>query len=298
MLEKLGFQCDAFPDYNYSRFKEIIHDYKGIIVRSKIRLDKEILAKATSLRFIARIGAGMENIDRTYAESLGISCINAPEGNRDAVGEQAIGMLLLLFNNLIKADREVRSGIWKREENRGYELGGRTIGIIGYGNTGSAFAKKLRGFDVKVLAYDKYKTGYADGFVNESKLDELFEKSDIVSFHVPLTDETTYMANHQFFNRFKNNIYLINTSRGKVVNTNDLVRNIESGKVLGACLDVLEYEGFTFEDLDTEKMPHAFARLVKMSNVVFSPHIAGWTYESELKMAKIIFEEIQKLKLA
>lgn len=297
MLENQGFQCDYFPGYGYSQFKEIIHNYKGIVLRSGIRLDKEILEKATSARFLARVGAGMENIDQTYAESVGIRCINAPEGNRDAVGEQAIGMLLLLFNNLNKADREVRSGIWKREENRGYELGGRTVGIIGYGNTGSAFAKKLKGFDVQVLAYDKYKKGFTDGFVKESKLDELFEKSDVVSLHVPLTDETTYMANHQFINKFNNNIYLINTSRGKVVKTSDLVRNIASGKVLGACLDVLEYEGFTFENLESEHLPEALSRLIKMDNVVLSPHIAGWTQESNLKMAEIIFEKIQKFGL-
>ena len=191
----------------------------------------------------------------------------------------------------------LRHGVWKREENRGVELGGKTIGIIGYGNTGSAFAKKLKGFDVQVIAYDKYKTGFSDGIVQEVELNELFEKSDVVSLHLPLTEETTYMVEDQFINQFLKKIYLINASRGKIVNTADLVQNLDSGKVLGGCLDVLEYEGFSFEDLKSENLPEAFSRLVNMDNVVLSPHIAGWTHESNLKMAQIIFKKIQELKL-
>ncbi len=295
MLEKEGYQCDYFDDTDYNYFKEIIHQYHGVIVRSKIRLDEEFLKNATKLKFIARVGAGMENIDQHFAESMGIVCLNAPEGNRDAVGEQAVAMLLSLFNHLNKADKEVRTGIWEREKNRGVELGGKTIGIIGYGNTGSAFAKKLRGFDVHVLAYDKYKTSFSDGLVNEAEIKELFEKSDVVSLHVPLTGETDYMVNDHFINQFSKNIYLINTSRGKIVNTPDLVKNLESGKVLGACLDVLEYEGFSFEDLNSSNLPAAFSKLVEMDQVILSPHIAGWTHESNIKMAKVIFKKIMDL---
>jgi len=296
-LEKEGFQCEYFPGYGYADYKKIINDYVGVVIRSKIKFDKDILEDAGSLKFVARVGSGMENIDYLFAESKGVVCLNAPEGNRDAVGEQAVGMLLSLFNNLNKADLEVRKGIWQREQNRGIELGGKTVGIIGYGNTGSAFAKKLKGFDVQVIACDKYKTNFADDFVEEAQLIDIFERSDVVSFHVPLTAETTYMADNHFINQFSKNIYLINTSRGKVVNTSDLVQNLESGEVLGACLDVLEYEGFSFEELGSSKMPDAFSRLTKMNNVGLSPHIAGWTHESNYKMARTIFEKIQNLNL-
>ncbi len=295
-LEKAGFQCDFFPQYNTTgQFKGIIGEYTGVIIRSKIKLDKEILSNAAQLKFIARVGAGMENIDVSYAESKGIACLNAPEGNRDAVGEQAVGMLLALFNNLLKADAEVRRGIWLREENRGLEIGGKIIGIIGYGNTGSAFAKKLRGFDCDILAYDKYKTGFGNDFVNEVAMTEIFEKAQVVSLHVPLTAETKYLADGHFFERFKNDIYLINTSRGKVVNTAHLVEALEKGKIKGACLDVLEYEGLSFENLNNESLPEPFRKLVKMQNVVLSPHIAGWTRESHYKLAATLVKKIKEI---
>lgn len=294
-LELLGYRCDHYPGYGHEDYKRIVSDYIGIIIRSKIRLDDDFLQHATSCRFIGRLGAGMENIDVGYAESKGIVCLNAPEGNRDAVGEQAIGMLLALFNNLIKADREVRQGVWLREENRGLELGGKTVGIVGYGNTGSAFARKLKGFDVKVLAYDKYKTGFSDKFVIESTPENIFEQCDIISFHVPLTPETHYLANKKFLEQFKKPVYVINTSRGKVVKTADLVAKIENGKVLGACLDVLEYEGLSFENLDAENLPKDFKKLVQLSNVILSPHIAGLTQESDIKLARVLMDKIRGL---
>jgi D-3-phosphoglycerate dehydrogenase len=295
-LEQFGFKCDYFPEYGRTDFVKIIHQYQGIIIRSKIKIDQEILDKATNLKFIGRVGAGMENIDFDYAALKGIKCLNAPEGNRDAVGEHAIGMLLSLLNKLTIADAEVRKGIWKREENRGNELGGKTIGIIGYGNTGGAFARKLKGFGVNLLAYDKYKFDFSDEFVRESTMEELYSQADIVSFHVPLTAETTYLCNNEFLKKFEKNIYILNTSRGKVVRTSDLVKQLESGKVLGACLDVLEYEKFSFENLDSEHFPAELKKLFQMKNVIFSPHIAGWTHESNIKMAMTLVEKITALK--
>lgn len=291
-IESLGYECDYFADYNRSNYLEIAHKYSGIIVRSKIKLDKEFLEKCTNLKFIGRVGAGMENIDTEVAESKGIKCLNAPEGNRDAVAEQAIGMLLALFNRLLIADSEVRSGIWIREGNRGYEIGGKTIGIIGYGNTGSAFAQKLVGFDARILAYDKYKTGFSNNYVQECELEDIFNNCDVVSLHVPLTDETRYMINTEFIDKFKKNIYIINTSRGKVLKVSDLTQSIEKGKVLGACLDVLEFEGISFEKID---FPEDFKKLTSLKNVVLTPHIAGWTHESNIKMANTLVEKIRHL---
>lgn len=293
-LEKQGWVCDYFSAYTRDDIVEIVSEYIGIIVRSKFKLDAAFLTKCTSLKFIGRVGAGMENIDTEFAGKIGISCINAPEGNRNAVGEHAVGMILSLFNNLIIADSQVREGVWIREGNRGYELEGKIVGIIGYGNTGSSFAKKLVGFDVEIIAYDKYKHNISDEYVKESTMQELFDRSDIVSLHVPLTVETDYLVNNEFINKFKNNIYIINTSRGRVVKTNDLIKNLEAGKVLGACLDVLEYEDISFENV---KLNDDFNSLVSLKNVVLSPHIAGWTHESNFKMAVVIAEKISLLDL-
>ncbi len=294
-LEKLGFQCDYFTDFQYDDYSRIIGQYEGVIVRSKIKLDRKMLLEARNLEFIGRVGAGMENIDVAAAEKQGIRCLNAPEGNRSAVGEQALGMLLMLFNNLKKGDAEVRHGLWLREENRGIEIEGKTIGIIGYGNTGGAFAKKLCGFGARVLAYDKYKTGFSDNFATEVSLEEIITETDILSLHVPLTDETRYMVNDDFLSKFRKRIWLINTSRGKVVKTEDLVAALKSGKVSGACLDVLEFEGLSFESLKADKLPKTFSELVKMQNVILSPHVAGWTYESNLKLAATIVEKVKIL---
>lgn len=296
MLKERGFEVHHFYQNDINKLKSIAADFTGFIIRSKFRLEEEILKHATQLKFIGRVGAGMENIDVKYAESAGIRCFNAPEGNRDAVAEQAIGMLLSLFNNLKKADLEVRNGIWKREENRGVELGGKTVGIIGYGNTGSAFARKLKGFDVEILAYDKYKKDFSNDFVSEVSLEDLFENADIVSLHIPLTDETRFMANNNFFSSFKKDIYLINTSRGKVLKTSDLIVNLENSKVIGACLDVLEFEGLSFEDLDSERLPAAFKQLITKENVILSPHIAGWTHESNVKLSEVLAKKILEFK--
>ncbi len=296
-LKKLGFKCDYFPLFKRDDYKKIIKDYTGIIIRSKIKLDKDFLIQAKQLKFIARVGAGMENIDTEYAASKKIVCLNAPEGNRDAVGEHAVAMLLALFNNLLNADAEVRRGIWLREKNRGHEIGGKTVGIIGYGNTGSAFGNKLKGFNCKIMAYDKYKKGFGNNFVKEVSKTELFKKAEIVSIHVPLTDETQYMVNKQFINNFSNEFYLINTSRGKVVNTSDLVNALQSGKIKGACLDVLEYEGNSFENLHKGNFPEPFKYLVQMHNTVLSPHIAGLTYQSYYKLSEILIKKIKNLNL-
>ncbi len=295
-LEKLGFQCDYFPDYQRTNFKQIMGEYTGVIIRSKIKLDREMLEVAKNLRFIGRVGAGMENIDTAFAEKQGIRCLNAPEGNRSAVGEHAVGMLLMLFNNLKKGDTEVRRGLWLREENRGIEIEGKTVGIVGYGNMGSAFAEKISGFGARVIAYDKYKSGFSNRFVTEVSLDELFWQTDILSLHVPLTKETLFMVTLDFINKFEKDIWLINTSRGKVVKTAHLVDALKSGKVKGACLDVLEYEGLSFENLDAKALPKAFTELVKMQNVVLSPHVAGWTHESNRKLATTIVKKVKQLK--
>lgn len=292
-LEHLGFICDYFPGKEKKDFEQIIHNYIGVIIRSKIKIDSGFIDKATNLKFIARVGAGMENIEFDYAALKGIQCLNAPEGNRDAVGEHAVGMLLSLLNKLNIADSEVRMGVWNRAENRGTELNGKTIGIIGYGNTGGAFARKLKGFGVKILAYDKYKFDFSDEFVIESTMHDLFSQSDILSLHVPLTAETTYLCDKRFIEKFDKNIIVINTSRGKVVNTADLVACLESGKVQGACLDVLEFEKTSFEKLDSESFPPDLKKLFQLKNVILTPHIAGWTHESELKMATTILEKIK-----
>ncbi|MCD4728143.1 MAG: hypothetical protein K8R46_10805 [Pirellulales bacterium] len=289
----MGFKCDYFPEYKKEDYELIIHKYFGIIIRSKIKLDKYFLEKADKLKFIGRVGAGLENIDVEFAEKKGIKCFNSPEGSRDAVGEHALGMLLSLFNNLNRADKEVRQGKWKREKNRGTEIKDKTIGIIGYGNMGSAFAEKISGFGAEVIAYDKYKFNYSDKFVIETDLETIFKETDILSLHVPLTEETTYMVDDNFINKFKKEIYLINTSRGKVVKTNDLVKNIQSCKIKGAALDVLEYEDLSYENLDKNNFTDAFKFLINSDKVILSPHIAGWTYESEYKLAKVLVDKIR-----
>ena len=297
-MEGEGFLCDYFPTFFRSDYEAIIHEYTGIIIRSKIKLNAGILEKADKLLFIGRVGAGMENIDAVYAASHSIICLNAPEGNRDAVGEHALGMLLMLLNNLRRADAEVRQGIWIRAGNRGVEIMGKTIGIIGYGNMGGAFAKRVSGFGASVLAYDKYKTNYSDQFVKESTLEELFANTDILSLHVPLTEETHHMVNLEFINRFKKPFYLVNTARGQVVNTAHLVEALKSGQIQGAALDVLEYEKFSFEGIDKSSLPADFRYLADADNIVLSPHIAGWTHESEEKMATALANKIKKLMAA
>jgi D-3-phosphoglycerate dehydrogenase / 2-oxoglutarate reductase len=290
-LEANGYTCDLFQDKGKDELMMILPDYFGIIIRSRINLDEAFLSNEHELRFIGRVGAGMENIDVKYAESRGVVCFNSPEGNRDAVGEHTAGMLLSMMNNFTRADREVREGIWKREENRGTEIKGKTVGIIGYGNMGSAFALRLRGFEASVISFDKYRKNYSDGNTLETTLEMIFNTADIVSMHVPLTEETRFMCDKAFFEAFRKKIWFINTSRGKVVKTSDLAEQIRSGKVLGAALDVLEYEDSSFENL-TGKFPEAFRFLLASDKVILTPHIAGWTAESNVKLAKVLVDKI------
>ena len=293
-LTELGYE--NHEDYTSSK-EEIeakIHNYDGFIIRSRFTIDKQFLDKATNLKFIGRVGAGLENIDCDYAISKGIQLISAPEGNRNAVGEHALGMLLSLFNKLNKADQEVRSGKWLREKNRGIELDGKTVGLIGYGNMGKAFAKKLRGFDVEALCYD-IKDGVGNENCKQVSLQELQEKADVLSLHTPQTELTINMVNEKFINNFKKPFWLINTARGKSVVTKDLVSALESGKILGAGLDVLEYEKKSFENLFTESdIPEAFQYIINSEKVLLSPHVAGWTVESKIKLAQTIVDKIEK----
>jgi D-3-phosphoglycerate dehydrogenase len=290
----MDFECEDGSQLSRSEVLERIGAYQGIVIRSRIMIDKELLNAAKDLRFIARAGAGMENIDVEHAKMLGIQCFNAPEGNRDAVAEHAMGMLLNLFNRINICDREVRKGIWLREENRGVELLGRTVGLIGYGNTGQAFAKRLAGFGVLIYAYDKYRSSFSDELVVETNMESIYQEAEVVSLHVPLTQETQHLISDAFFEKLNNPIYLINTSRGPVVDTEALVRAMENGKVLGACLDVLEYEKFNFEKIETGKIPEALQYLIDSPKVILTPHVAGWTHESNAKMAHVLGEKIQK----
>lgn len=287
-----GFQCDLFWNKSKEELIQLLPNYEGAVIRSKFKFTKEVLDIAINLKCIGRVGAGMENIDVEYAKSKGITCVSAPEGNRDAVGEHALGMLLMLMNHLKRSDNEVRNGVWKRAENRGHEIAGRTIGIIGYGNMGPAFAKKLKGFDCEILVYDKYKTGIVGEHIKESSLYKIYEKADVVSIHLPLTQETNNYIDDNFISQFKKNIYIINTARGKCLNTTDLVKHLKTGKVIGACLDVLEYESVSFENIDTTTLPEPMQYLLKAENVILTPHIAGWTHESNYKMSKVIAEKM------
>ncbi|MDY0781262.1 2-hydroxyacid dehydrogenase [Tenacibaculum sp. IB213877] len=292
-LNELGFVNDE--DYTSSK-QEIeakIGSYDGIIIRSRFTVDKQFLDKATNLKFIGRVGAGLENIDCEYAKKKGVYLISAPEGNRNAVGEHALGMLLSLFNKFNKADVEVRNGKWLREDNRGIELDGKTVGLIGYGNMGKAFAKKLRGFDVEVICYD-IKPNVDDENCKQVSLEELQQKADVLSLHTPQTELTINMVNSHFINVFAKPFWLINTARGKSVVTKDLVKALRSGKVLGAGLDVLEYEKSSFENLFTEEnLPEAFQYLINSQNVLLTPHVAGWTVESKQKLAQTIVDKIK-----
>jgi D-3-phosphoglycerate dehydrogenase len=288
ILRSNGFICDEDYTSPKSEIQKKLGEYHGVVIRSRFLLDREFLDAGTQLQCIGRAGAGMENIDVAYAASRGITCVHAPEGNRVAVAEHALGMLLSLMNNLRRADQEVRNGIWKREENRGTELTGKTVGIIGFGNTGSAFAKVLQGFDVNILAYDKYKSGFGSAAVKESSLEEIFRHADVVSFHVPLSPETRAMVNDAFLSSFVKKIWLLNTSRGPVVDTAALIRAIEHNRVIAAGLDVLEYEAISFEKLSADQLPEPFQQLRASDRILLSPHVAGWTHESHRKIAEVL----------
>lgn len=292
MLHKAGFQNEENYKASKSEIEKIISGYDGIVIRSRFNIDRQFLDAGKNLKFIARVGAGLESIDTEYAENLGIKLIAAPEGNRNAVGEQALGMLLSILNNLNKADREVKNGQWNRESNRGTELDGKTVGIIGYGNMGKSFAKKLRGFDCTVLCYDIL-DHLGDTNAKQVSLEELQQQADVLSLHTPWTPLTDKMVNSDFINTFTKPFWLINTARGKSVVTSDLVEALKSGKILGAGLDVLEYEKLSFENLfDSDNFPNALKELFKLDNVLLTPHIAGWTVESKIGLARKIAEKI------
>lgn len=294
-LEQAGFQNEEDFTATKEEIEAKIQNYNGIVIRSRFKIDKTFLDKAINLQFIARVGAGLESIDCDYATAKGIQLIAAPEGNRNAVGEHALGMLLSIMNKLNRADKLVREGKWIREGNRGYELEGKTIGLIGYGNMGKSFAKKLSGFDVNVLCHD-IQENVGDAHAKQVSLQELQEKAEVLSLHIPWTADTDKMVNSQFINSFAKPFWFINTSRGNNVLTDDLVEGLQSGKILGAGLDVLEYEKLSFENLfiDSEK-PAAFNYLLQAENVLLTPHIAGWTFESHQKLAQTIVDKIIKL---
>ncbi len=285
-------QCIQIIDSDFESTKKLISDAEGIVIRSRFPMDAKLLDFAPNLKFIARSGAGMENIDLEYCAKRNIQLFNAPEGNRNAVGEHALGMLLALLNNLVTADAEVRSGKWDREGNRGIELDGKTVGIIGYGNNGEAFAKKLRGFDVQILAYDKYKSNFGNEFVKESTVEVLYANADVISFHIPQNEETLFWANDTFFESIQKPFFLLNLSRGKIVETKALLEAIENGKVLGAGLDVLEFEKASFENFFDGNMPEVFQQLLASKKVILSPHVGGWTNESYFKLSDVLADKI------
>jgi len=290
-LQLAGFQNEADFMSSKQDIEAKIANYHGIVIRSRFKIDASFLDKATHLQFIARVGAGLESIDCDYATAKGIHLIAAPEGNANAVGEHALGMLLSLFNQLNKANNEVKSGQWIREGNRGHELEGKTIGIIGYGNMGKSFAKKLRGFEVNVLCYDIL-PNIGDANAVQVSLATLQEQADVISLHTPWTPQTDKMIDADFIAKFKKPFWFINTARGNSVVTEDLVNALKAGKILGAGLDVLEYEKLSFETLFDGETPEAFAYLLQADNVLLTPHIAGWTVESHQKLAQTIVDKI------
>ena len=287
-LEKRNIICHQKTTLSKEDAEEIISEYEGIVIRSRFKIDKLFIDKATNLKFIARAGSGLENIDVEYCKNKNIRCYNAPEGNRQAVAEHALSMLLSLFNNLMNSDKEVRNGIWEREKNRGIELSGKTIAIIGYGNNGTAFAEILKSFGVKILAYDKYLENYD----YKSSMNDIYNCADIISLHVPLTKETEGLIDTEFINKFRKDIYLINTARGKCVNTKDLVDAMKIGKIKGVCLDVLEFERSSFEQLTKSGLNEEMKFLTESKDTILSPHVAGWTTESNIKISEFLYQKI------
>lgn len=288
---KLGYECTIEPLFTRAQALAVLADYDGLAIRTKFQVDQEVIDTGKNLSFIARAGAGMDNIDEPYARSKGIVCINAPEGNRDAVGEHAIGMLLSLMNNLRKADIEVRNQIWDREGNRGWELKGKTVGIIGYGFMGQSFAKKLAGFEVEVIAYDKYKTGFSDQYAREVSMEEIVKHSEVLSLHIPLTKETRGLVNDEYLFHFRKLNFFINTARGEIVNTTAVLNAIRENRLMGAALDVLE----------TEKFP-ALAQqpwyddLRQSGQVLLTPHVGGWTFDSYRKISEVLAQKLKNLE--
>ncbi len=294
IFTKIGWEIEVRDSESKEELAEKLHQYQGIIVRSRFELDKQFIEKGTQLQFIGRPGAGLENIDLAFAESKGIKVFRSPEGNRDSVAEHGIGMLLMLFNKLNQANLQVKKGIWDRKANWGEELFGKTVGLIGYGVMGKAIAKRLSGFGVDCIAYDKYLKNYGDEFTEAVSLKTIFEQSDVVSLHTPLTEETKNMIDSEFLSKFTKPIYLLNTARGQSVVLNDLISSLKSGRILGACLDVLEYEKTSFESMFKEEKSESFTYLSEAQNVILSPHVAGWTQQSNVKIAQFLGERIVK----
>jgi D-3-phosphoglycerate dehydrogenase len=293
-LNIAGMECVHLENESEENIRAIIGDFDGIVIRSRIKMNADFLSLATKLKFIARSGAGMENIDLDYCAAQNIICFNSPEGNKQAVAEHGLGMLLMLFNKLKQGDAEVRNGLWRRDENRGEELASKTIGIVGYGNMGQAFAKLLSGIGCKVIAYDKYKQGFSDDYVKEVSLFDLQAQADLLSLHLPQTTETHYWLNESRINSFEKSIVLLNTARGNNVETAALVKGLKTGKITGACLDVLEYEKSSFEKLNQNDLPDDWQFLINSDKVIFSPHVAGWTNESYVKLSSFLADKILK----
>lgn len=291
-LRQRNYEVDYQPEISYLATKEIIQNYTALIVNSKIKCDEKLFGETPKVRWIARLGSGLEVIDKDFCTKNNIHFFNSPEGNRQAVAEHTLGLLLDLLNNISKANSEVKQKNWFREVNRGEELSGKTVGIIGFGNTGLAFSNLLKGFDCEVLAYDKYRKNYGNDFVKESSLQTIFELTDVVSIHLPLTEETTFFCNNNFFNQFKKSIYFINTSRGKIVLQKDLIDFVEQKKIRGVGLDVLENEKL-FSYCEEENT--LFEKLISFDNVVITPHVAGWTFQSFYKIATTILENVDRL---
>nr|WP_068888225.1 2-hydroxyacid dehydrogenase [Pedobacter panaciterrae] len=286
----MGYEVNDEPLITRAETLAVIAEYEGIAVRTKFLIDKELLSAAVKLKFVARAGAGLDNIDEAFAKERNIELLNAPEGNMDAVGEHATGMLLALMNNFRKADIEVRNGVWDRESSRGFELKGKTVGIIGYGFMGKSFAKKLSGFEVNVIAYDKYKTGFTDAYAKEVSMEEIVKQSDVLSLHIPLTSETRQMVDEEYLFHFRKSIFFINTARGEVVNTKAVLSAIAADKILGAGLDVLEVE--KFPALGTQQW---YQELVASDKVILTPHVGGWTFDSYRKISEVLADKLSSL---
>ncbi|HEY0899203.1 MAG TPA: NAD(P)-dependent oxidoreductase [Sphingobacteriaceae bacterium] len=289
---RLGFEVTDLPKISRTEVLQILGEYHVLAIRTKFQVDQEIIDAGVNLQCVARAGAGMDNIDEVYARERGITCINAPEGNRDAVAEHALGLLLALMNNIKKADAEVRQGIWDREGNRGWELKGKTVGIIGYGHTGMALARKLSGFEVNVLAFDKYKTGFSDAYATETVMEEIVKKADVLSLHIPLTRETRRLVDEEYLFHFRKPIFLVNTSRGEVADTRAILNAVKQGKILGAGLDVVEVEKFPA----LAQQPW-FEELSNHQRVILTPHVAGWTFDSYRKISEVLAEKLKNLQL-
>lgn len=289
LLHELGFETTYAPSASREELLQKIPGHQILLIRSKTTIDQEFMDQADSLEIIGRAGAGLDKIDVDYVENKGVEIVNAPEGNRDALAEHAIGLLLSLLNNINSSDQEVRQFIWDREGNRGVELSDKTVGIIGYGNMGQAFVQRLRAFDCRILVYDKYKKGFGTKKVEEVSLEKFFDKVDILSLHTPLTDETRAWINAEFLNKFKKEIYLLNTARGEILPISELIKSLDSGKVKGAALDVLEKEKF---DQLTMMERDNYQNLFKRTNVVLSPHVAGWTFASYKRINEVLVGKI------